>query len=348
VKGVNRSIICDLQQNSFEFIPNELYFILTKLSKKTMGGIKAYFDHAYDEIVDEYFGFLIQKEFGRWVAYLDKGFVPMNFNYEAPNAITICIIDIDKGSKHPMEKIVAGLDELICQGVQLRCYDLITPLQLEDYLRFFDDSKVRGIEVIVPFEEGFTKETLIDLTEKYPRLVYLVLSNAPENKEESYKNEKFKVNYTTTRIDTASCCGYINSMYFRVNVKAFTEAKNFNSCLHKKISIDKDGNIGNCPSFPKKYGNINDISLAEAITMDGFKKAGSIKKDDINTCRVCEFRYICSDCRAYTENPDDLLSKPLKCGYDPYSNVWEQWSLNPLKQRVMDDYKNKEIIKVFH
>lgn len=336
VKGVNRSIICDLQHNIFEFIPNELWFMLTKQSKKTIGEIKRYFDHAYDETIDEYFDFLIRKGFGRLITQLDKGFTPLHFPLETPSTISNCIIDFDALSNHPLRKIVSELDELICQAVQLRFYDTIPYSKLEEYLHYFNDSKIRGMEVIVPFTEEFTQEKLKLLGEKFPRLVYLILSGAKENKEEQYSNERFKVNYTRSEIKSSSCCGAISSMYFRVNIKAFTEAKNFNSCLHKKISIDKEGNISNCPSFPAKYGNIRETGLIQAIHKADFKKAGAIKKDDIQTCKVCEFRYICSDCRAFTKDPDDLLSKPLKCGYDPYTNVWEDWSSSSLKQNIAE------------
>jgi hypothetical protein len=47
---------------------------------------------------------------------------------------------------------------------------------------------------------------------------------------------------------------------------------------------------------------------------------------------------MCSDCRAYVENPNDLYSKPLKCGYDPYTTKWEEWSTHPLKQDAINYY----------
>ena len=344
VKGVNRSIICDIQRNSFEFIPNELWFILTKQSKKTLKEIKAYFDNAYDEIIDEYFDFLIKKKLGRWITKLDKGLVNLNLVYEVPNAITNCIIDFDKTSNHPLPKIVKELDELICQAVQLRFYESITITELDNYLDYFKDSKVRGIEVLLPFVETFTSDAIIALAASHPRLLYMVLNGAPENKEAFYNNEKFKVNHTTVKMQSELCCGHIHSMYFRVNIKAFTEAKHFNSCLHKKIAIDKRGNIVNCPSLPQKFGNINEYSLTAALAHKAFKKTGAIRKDDITTCKVCEFRYICSDCRAYTEDPGDVYSKPLKCGYDPHTNEWQEWSSNPLKQKVMEHYKKKNTI----
>lgn len=320
VKGVNRSVICDLQQNSFEFIPNELLYILTKQSKKSLREIKTYFDNVYDEIIDEYFDFLIKKKYGRWINKLDSGLINLNFKYDVPNAITNCIIDFDHTSNHPLQKIVSELDELGCQAIQLRFYHSIHPSQLHDYLTYFDNSKIRGIEIVAPFEKEFTEDKLIKLAEHHPRLLQIVLSGASDNKETFYNKDHFKVNYITTKIESSFCCGFISTAYFRVNIKSFTQAKNFNSCLYKKIAIDKSGNIGNCPSVPQKYGNINHNSLMDAVEETEFKKMGTIKKDSITICKACEFRYICSDCRAYTEDPEDLYSKPLKCGYNPYTN----------------------------
>ncbi len=96
--------------------------------------------------------------------------------------------------------------------------------------------------------------------------------------------------------------------------------------------------------MPESFGNIRDTTLMEAIEKPGFKKYWNITKDQIAVCKDCEFRYICTDCRAYKEDPDDDYSKPLKCGYDPYTGVWEEWSTNPLKQKAIDFYGMREIV----
>ncbi len=57
-----------------------------------------------------------------------------------------------------------------------------------------------------------------------------------------------------------------------------------------------------------------------------------------------EFRYICTDCRAYTENPEDIYSKPLKCGYNSYTNKWEEWSTNSLKLKAIEYYGMQNLI----
>ena len=88
----------------------------------------------------------------------------------------------------------------------------------------------------------------------------------------------------------------------------------------------------------ESYGNIKDTTLEEVLNKKGFKKLWTIHKDKIKVCQDCEFRHICTDCRAYREDPEDIYSKPLKCGYSPYTNEWEEWSTNPLKQKAIKHY----------
>ena len=102
----------------------------------------------------------------------------------------------------------------------------------------------------------------------------------------------------------------------------------------------------------ESYGNINDIALVEAIDIADFKKYWNVSKDHIEVCKDCEFRYVCTDCRAYTEKPHDIsgpestnLAKPLKCGYDPYTGEWADWSTNPLKQKAIEFYGMQDMIK---
>ena len=81
--------------------------------------------------------------------------------------------------------------------------------------------------------------------------------------------------------------------------------------------------IKNCPSMQESYGNIQDISLLEVVLNEEFRQVWHIHKDQINTCRDCEFRYICSDCRAFTKDLNTKTAKPLKCRYNPYKAQWE-------------------------
>jgi radical SAM protein with 4Fe4S-binding SPASM domain len=52
--------------------------------------------------------------------------------------------------------------------------------------------------------------------------------------------------------------------------------------------------------------------MLEAVEKKRFKNLWHINKDQIKVCKGCEFRYICTDCRAYVEDIDDKYSKPKK------------------------------------
>ena len=62
VKGVNRAIICDLQRNTYVFIPDDLHDILLLHDGKKIFDINKYYNNQYDEILDEYFEFLLKNE----------------------------------------------------------------------------------------------------------------------------------------------------------------------------------------------------------------------------------------------------------------------------------------------
>jgi len=99
----------------------------------------------------------------------------------------------------------------------------------------------------------------------------------------------------------------------------------------------------------QSYGNIKDTTLQEALDHPDFKQHWNITKDKIHVCIPIaigsEFRHICTDCRAYIEAPEDILSKPLKCGYNPYTGEWSEWSTNPLKQKAIQYYGMEEMVK---
>ena len=95
----------------------------------------------------------------------------------------------------------------------------------------------------------------------------------------------------------------------------------------------------------ESFGNINTVSLVDAVNHPDFKKYWNITKDQIEVCKDCEFRHICTDCRAFIEEPENQYSKSLKCGYSPYTNEWEEWSTNPLKQKAIEYYGMQALVR---
>jgi len=219
---------------------------------------------------------------------------------------------------------------------------------LKQILVTLETSIVESIEIFAPYETDGMLNALIRLMKKYHRIRSFSLYNAPQNMVKYSRNIGFgQIVTVKTDVKGHLSCGVVSHHYFISNISLYTESLAHNSCLNRKISIDVDGNIKNCPSMSQSFGNIRDTTLQEALDHPDFKKYWNVTKDQISVCKDCEFRYICTDCRAYLENPEDMHSKPLKCGYNPYTCEWEEWSTNPLKQKAIDHYGMRDVLPEF-
>jgi len=321
VKGINRSTICDLQRGNYDFIPNDLYEILKFQEGKTIIDLKARYDEKYHYILDEYFEFLIEKEY-IFFTNNSENFPLIDLSYEDSGNISNAIIDIRKSSLSLNHKfLIKELNELGCNAIQLRLFESIS---ISYILEIFNQNleNLQSLELIIPYKD----EELEEYIELYTKINFLnqicVHSSPKESIVELDNNSLYSIVYIKDFILDSSHCGNINPGYFNSNISLFTENNNFNSCLNKKIGIDFTGNIKNCPTMNRSFGNIKTDSIKDFIFDEKFQALWKIKKDDIQICKYCEFRYICTDCRAFHEEADFLL-KPKKCTYNPYSCEWE-------------------------
>jgi SPASM domain peptide maturase of grasp-with-spasm system len=323
VKGAKRSVICDLQYYTYKFIPNILFKILTEHKNLTMESIKSYYNNQYDSKIEEYFNTLIEEGLGFECGEEEiERYPDLNLNWERPEKVTNAIIDIDAQSTYDLSKFVMEIDSLRCKAVEVRLFSMVGLSRINEILKTFDVTKIPGIEILMPFDDSISEQALIELCELFPRINLITLFKSPRSYLKEINRVGVTINFIDTNITSAAHCGIINPAYFNVNQAMYREALKFNTCLNKKISIDVNGYIKNCPSMDKSYGQISQTNLNEVLEILKFKEYWNINKDEINICRDCEFRYICTDCRAYTQNLTVQYNKPLKCSYDPYLVKW--------------------------
>lgn len=349
VKGAENSIICDVQRNSYVPIPNDLYKLLTKQKGLSISEIKKLYNNEYDAIIEEYFQLLIENEFA-FLTDTPQLFPEMSMKWFEPFHITNAIIDLGIESDYEINIVFKELSVINCKFLQIRFFRNTMYKELIEILDSLDKVKSNtiGVDFIIQYNSSFNDNSeLMKLFEKHKRLSSLYFYSSVKGNSINYVNGggTRHIIHTKKPVYTSKSCGNINNDSFSINIKTFTESQNFNTCLNRKISIDTNGNIKNCPSMSKSFGNIKDTTLEEALNHKDFKKYWNITKDDIKVCKDCEFRHICTDCRAYLEDPKYIYSKPLKCGYDPYTNQWEEWSTNPLKQRAIEYYGMQDLIK---
>src|SRR6218665_15338 len=123
VKGKNRSIICDVYRGRFRYIPQALFYILTKLKGRTIAEVKSTFMNKHDEIIDDYFKYLEENEFIFYCMKEElKMFPKLDLTFEFPSEITNCIIDIDESSDFDIASVFSQLAALHCRYLQLRFF----------------------------------------------------------------------------------------------------------------------------------------------------------------------------------------------------------------------------------
>lgn len=343
-KGVSRILLSDLQRNISELFSLEVYELLEELKVHSIENILQNYDQESQKILWEYLDFFLENEYGfitenDW----DNNFPSLSTEYNDYNKISDLLIEL--GNINNLYKIQASIESLEIRHLVI--YSQIS-FSFEDFLRIdelFRNTPLENIEIYSPFHTEINLKNIEELSKRTSRLYSLFFYNCKKVPFKANDNFSFVINFTKENLKISSC-GKVDLKYFNTNLPKVLEAVNHNSCLHKKIGIDIDGNIKNCPLMPESFGNIHHSILEEALAQNNFKKYWNLTKDKIEVCKDCEFRYVCTDCRAYTDrthkNKEGLdISKPLKCGYDPYTGTWEDWSKNPLKQKAIQYYNKK-------
>jgi SPASM domain peptide maturase of grasp-with-spasm system len=323
VKGYERSVILDIQRNILDFIPNDLYKIFQKHNKQELSSILSQYEAEDQEIIQEYIDFLIKNEYAILGSEHDARHIvdlPVNYNY--CGQITNCVCEYSDFIKENIGLILDKIDkQLGCSAFQLLLSKSISVEELTGFLKNFEDSTyITHLEIVLPYSSEYTDKTIYKLLIKQCLINKITFYNSPFEKLEDLLHA---VIIHTKQDFNRLHCGIVAKEYFTQNMFHITEAIHHNTCLHKKISIDKAGNIKNCLFSNNCFCNVLDNNILDIIHSRSFQKLGLITKDQIKVCKDCEFRYVCTDCRIYIKDTNDIYSQPEKCTYNPYIAKWQ-------------------------
>jgi SPASM domain peptide maturase of grasp-with-spasm system len=346
VKGASRSVLIDYARGSVYYLPNEYYDLLQCLDRKPVHSIVSQFEEA-DSLNNfyEFISFLKNEE----LAFFTDDptlFPPRSDDYrEAPSSLDDMIIELNPVvfDEYTLGEVCRQLNELRCSDVQIRVLSAPDFGYLAQVLKAFNATNINYLELHLSEYEASEMHLIWNLVERIAKLnaVYLYQASKPEvltvtadtsSPMALHLGYVYCIDYP---FENGNCCGIINHKTLSYNsVNEHNRLRIRNGCLDKKITIDRKGNIRNCPSMREQYGNIKHTTLHQVMQEQAFRKYWHVTKDQIDICRSCEFRYNCSDCRAFLTDPDNLYSKPAKCGYNPFTGEWEEGSSNPLKETL--------------
>lgn len=313
-KGYQRTLLIDLLNFKWWAIPNEVAELLK--------------EEAFETIKQDYLEFytlLCDKDIIISIPEEDRELLnPMLLDYISPSVIEHALIDWEEGvSSYDIFYLIQELKELGCRNLSLRFYKEVSPFFIREIFENIEGTIIEATDIVVPYTMlKEHSEFFISLKETNGRFKELLAHGCPPHL--SQPMQKFPwVFGTQETIHDCTGCGKVSSLYFCLNMSHYTLSQNFNNCLYKKLGVDIQGNIKNCPSSKKQFGKVGCAPLKEIVFGQDFAHLGNIRKDQVKICSDCEFRSICSDCRVYTENNGDEYAKPKSCTYNPYIATWE-------------------------
>ena len=316
VKGAVKYTICDLQRGEIYHIPQGLYTLLEHYDCFCPEDhLNDFAEELHNDIL-RLCEDLVNKELGFWTDE-PENFPELNLEWDTPEFISNAILEIGDNRSN-LKDVLNQLQDVFCKHIELRFLVTLPLSEIEDVVQKTDNTIFRNITLLLVFDPSITVSGLKDLMLRYQRIGEIIVHTSPFDDHA----EEYNLYFTREKLDSRACCGQVGKEYFAINLQMFAESLNFNSCLNKKVAIDIDGNIKNCPSMDHVFGNIQRDALLEVVKQTEFQKYWGITKDQITVCMDCEYRYVCTDCRAFIKNQADIFSKPLKCSYDPYTGVW--------------------------
>jgi SPASM domain peptide maturase of grasp-with-spasm system len=247
--------------------------------------------------------------------FVKENFSDLDMRYYSSNHIENAIVDFNEKSNFSIEKTVNILSALRCKTVQLRAFKSGSIHKMIDFFNESQYTSIETIEVLILFEKNY--QDFIDKLKKFPNFLNILFHSVDENeKVESSSN----ILFTKEKINSSKHCGIISPYFFSGNQGHVLKSINHNSCLYNKIGIDEFGNVKNCPSMSTSIGEIDNLTIND---FNSFLKNSRFSiKDDIEVCKDCEFRYICNDCRVFTDSNSRPNARPAKCQYNPYISKW--------------------------
>jgi SPASM domain peptide maturase of grasp-with-spasm system len=323
VSGFKKGILCDLFRNQIFQLPKDLIDILESYNEISLSILTQAYGKDNEEVLRQYLSFLVERK----LVFTAKestfpSFNDFNIEWDKPSIITNAQIVIGKHTCiNKMYEILKELEILGCKAILFILVN-VSLADKCDVLEKVDNDFEFIFDVLLDYAYNNHDCKLIDCAESFKKVINIKICNSTiESIEKSLKYNYLTFSWLKMPLKEMPC-SIINNSSFNPSMEFFCEARSYNSCLNRKVCIDQDLGVSNCFAMTKSFGNVMKGNLGDIIKYTKLSEAWNISKDKIESCRDCEYRYVCHDCRAFLEDMNNLFSKPAKCKYNPYTGKW--------------------------
>ena len=306
VRGFERSTIYDIQRETIEFIPNTLIDFVEDIRGRKVSDVLE--EYKQNKIAKEYLNFLEKKEF---IFYSSNPSFPelsdISIN-EDTSEILFATVVLSQHIYDHMDTFAKNIQQLGIKRLHLHIDHDNCMEQLLEVLSALEYSRVINLSL------SFPNQKINKRVYDHKRITSITLFNSPRKR--SAKSNDIIKNYITCD-DSKLFLTQFNLYDIAISINAYNVARNYNLALFKTIFIDGNGNIKHNFSDKNSYGNIlDDFEEIKTNTVKKLAKLWNVKREDIEPCNVCEFRYCCTT--TYIPEKGKTGYK-VKCNYDPYT-----------------------------
>ncbi len=145
-----------------------------------------------------------------------------------------------------------------------------------------------------------------------------------------FGNEKIdsffpKMNIEHCKKDFSKCLSIskIDGNFSKISEDQYFLQKRYNSCWRFKVSITKNLELKPCIYSEIVIGRLGKESIFTLLKK--LEYYWGLSKDKIDTCKDCELKYTCFDCReiAYRKSGSFFGPNP-NCDYNPHTGKWRE------------------------
>lgn len=320
VQGFNESLIYDIQRNELYKIPNNLVEILQLSQTIDIISLKEIYQKEELASIDNIFEQFVNEEIGFYTTEPDV-FPEIDFSWDSPYKITNAIIELDRNSEFDSIDVIQQLKSLGCKAIQIRFLMSVDKIELGPIVAAIKDSQINHVEFLMPYRPDHDISPLYELMFEEPRIMRILIYGCEEDKVlvNAVNGNKSVVQLKRDiRMDTSEI---IKVERFFTNIESFSESKNHNLGLNRKVCISKSGELKNYLTHRKSFGNVANVSISDVVTGLDFRNRWFVHNDMIEKCKDCQFRYVCVNNSDINEI-SGKYTKINECSFNPYTNTW--------------------------
>lgn len=320
IRGKSASLICDVERNVFYDVPNDYMNILEDLQKVSIYNFKKK-SKFKNVLIDTFIQQFISEEIG-FLTTEPNAFPNIDLIWQSPYQISNSILQIKKDTNYDVLGVIKQLEELDCQAFQIRIESSLSNELIEKFILVFKKTRVKYVELLIPYRREVKVSWLNDLLISEPRLRFIKVYGSKEDefldKDINKLNAKILFFKKDIRKNSREI---ISQSRFCKNMDVFLESQNYNIGLNRKVSVSSDGSIKNYIDHDFVFGNVKKDKIKNIVFKDNFKSKWLISNDKIEKCKECQYRYSCVS-NSDIEQKGKLFHKKETCDFNPETNKW--------------------------